>query len=116
MTTQSTTLTVKMHHDLVEQLDQCFSPADGIEAIDQVFIDLPIAHQALPARRGGRGRGRTLPRYRGRFGWFDLGFTYVQIGIELHVVELWHDDRWNKPRRREVDVVLGERTESGRSS
>lgn len=97
--------TVRMLPGLADALDEIFSPSDAIEAFNQLYGELPARHQAASAR----GARRFWEGYRGRFAWFDLGFTYVQGGRILLVVELWPDEEWNTARRNEVDCVLGER-------
>jgi len=104
-----TDFTVFMHPTLVDQLDEGFSPTDGIIAIDQVFLELPRLHPAPVPRRSPKRAGRRLKVYRGRYDWYDLGFSYVQIETELHVLELWHDTDYRDSNRTEVDVVLGRR-------
>ena len=99
-------LKVFMHSTLVDELDECLSPMDGLVAIEQVFGQLPQLHAGNASKRRLRPDARRIPIYRGRFGWVDLGFTYVQVGQALHVIDLWTDADWRKPTRREVDVVL----------
>lgn len=100
------TFTVSMHPTLVDELDEGFSPMDGLVAIDQMFGELPLLHQALAPKRLRKRAGRWLKVYHGCYDWYSsLGFSYVQIGTTLHVLELWYDD---SPTRREVDVILGQ--------
>jgi hypothetical protein len=100
-----TKFTVFMHPTLVDQLDEGFSPMDGIVAIDQIFAELPLLHQGLAPKRPGRRPGRRLKVYRGCYDWYrSLGFSYVQIGTTLHVLDLWYDEN---PNCREMDVILG---------
>jgi hypothetical protein len=102
-----TKFTVSMHPTLVDSLDYGFSPGDGFAAIDQMFRELPQLHPApLPQRCRNRA-GRRLKVYRGRYDWYSLEFSYVQIGTTLHVLELWDDADYGNPNRTEVDVVLG---------
>ena len=108
--TSTTTFTVFMHPDLVDELDDQLSPTDGIAALDEVFGELPLKHQPRQSSRIPCRRRKSLKLYHGRFGWLDIGFSYVQIGNELHIVRLWHDVDWAKPDRSEVDCVIGERT------
>lgn len=102
--------TVKIHFDLENELDECFSPGDGIAAIGQLHGELPRLHRSRTKRRS-RGVKR-IHLYRGRYAWFDLGFSYVQVGNVLYVIEIWHDDDWNNPNRQEVDVVLSDSEET----
>jgi hypothetical protein len=102
-----TKFTVFMHATLVDSLDEGFSPMDGIIAIDQIFLELPRLHPAPVPKRSWKRAGRRLKVYRGRYDWYDLGFSYVQIGTTLHVLELWHDAAYHDANRTEVDVVLG---------
>jgi len=97
--------TVSMHPTLVDGLDEGFSPMDGLVAIDQMFGELPLLHQALAPKRLRRRPGHKLKVYRGCYYWYkSLGFSYVQIGTTLHVLELWYEEN---PTPEEMDVVLG---------
>ena len=101
-----THFTVSMHPTLVDGLDEGFSPMDGLLAIDEMFSELPLLHQALAPKRSRKRAGRWLKVYRGCYDWYtSLGFSYVQIGITLHVLDLWFDENLN---RNEVDVTLGQ--------
>jgi hypothetical protein len=100
-----TTLTVMMHRDLVEALDYGFSPMDGIIAIDEIFNELPLLHRAIAPQRPRKWAGRKLKVYRGCYHWYQsFGFSYIQIGTTLHVIELWDDDNATLAA---MDVVLG---------
>lgn len=102
--TSTTIFEVRMHHELVNELDYGFSPMDGLAAINDIFVGLPLVHPS-PARKQRRTPKR-LRLYTGRFKWYPrLGFSYVQLGNELHVIELWYEEH---PERRPVDVVLPE--------
>jgi hypothetical protein len=61
MKTDSTsqTFTVMMHSTLVDELDEGFSPMDGIVAIDEMFSELPLLHQALARCVCVNGRAAT---------------------------------------------------------
>jgi hypothetical protein len=97
--------TVMMHRDLVDALDEGFSPMDGLVAIDEMFSELPLLHRALAPTRTRKRAGRNLKVYRGCYNWYQsLGFSYVQIGTTLHVLELWYDEH---PNLSEMNVVLG---------
>jgi hypothetical protein len=98
---------ILMEASLVDELDEQFSPMDGIVAIDQLFYELPRLHPGSVPKRGRKRAGRRLKVYRARYRWSDLGLSYVQLGTTLHVLDLWYDDDYNKPNRQEVDVVLG---------
>jgi hypothetical protein len=99
------TYTVSMHSKLVDELDQGFSPMDGLVAIDEMFSELPLLHRAFAPPRLRKRAGRKLKVYRGCYDWYrSLGFSYVQIGTTLHVLELWYDET---PNLEEVDVILG---------
>ncbi len=106
-----TEFTVFMHPKLVDELDETFSPIDGIIAIDQMFLELPRLHLGTLPKRPRSRVGRNLKIFRGCYHWYDLGFSYIQIGNALHVVELWHDYDSGKPNRTDIDVVLGTREE-----
>lgn len=100
-----TTFTVSMHRTLVDELDEGFSPMDGVIAIDQMFSELPLLHRALAPKRLRTRFGRNLKVYRGCYDWYQpLGFSYVQIGTTLCVLELWYNENPNLSR---VDVILG---------
>ena len=97
--------TVMMHPTLVDELDEGFSPMDGLVAIDEMYCELPLLHSRLAAKRPRKQTARKLRVYRGRYHWYNsLGFSYVQIGTTLHVLELWYD---GNPHLSHVDVVLG---------
>ena len=105
MTSKQITFTVMMHRKLVDELDEGFSPMDGIVAIDEMFAELPLLHRALTPMRLRKRAGRTLKVYRGCYDWYkSLGFSYVQIGTTLHVLELWYDEH---PNLSKMDVILG---------
>lgn len=104
-TTVDTTFTVSMHPNLVDELDDGFSPMDGLVSIDEMFNELPLLHRALAPSRRRKRAGRKLKVYRGCYDWYqNLGFSYVQIGTTLHVLELWYDDN---PKANKVDIILG---------
>lgn len=81
-------------------------PPRGSFFLKRVKVTRLVANYKLIDRRAGR----KLRVYRGRYDWYPLGFSYVQIGNALHVLELWHDDDGDKLNRREVDVVLSDET------
>ncbi len=105
--TNSNNFTVYMHRELVDELDEGFSPMDGITAINDLFVELPLQHRSHEPRHERWRAPRKLRVYCGRFSWYpELGFSYVEIGQQLHVIELWFD---RNPERRTVDVILEER-------
>lgn len=93
--------------ELADELDEGFSPMDGLIAIDQICIELPRLHR--PAHRSALQRcfGQTRKLHHGRYDWYPLGFTYEQIGNELHILNLWMVEETGFFRRRKFDVVLG---------
>jgi hypothetical protein len=104
-TAKSQPLSVMMHRDLVDSLDEGFSPMDGIVAIDEMFSELPLLHQGLAPKRLPKRTPRKLKVYRGCYDWYtSLGFSYVQIGTTLHVLDLRYIEN---PNLREMDVILG---------
>jgi hypothetical protein len=110
-TLSDTKFTVLMHPSLVDQLDEGFSPMDGLVAIDQMFGELPLLHQALAPKRLRKRAGRRLRVYRGCYDWYSsLGFSYVQIGTTLHVLDLWYAENLT---RGKVDVILGTEQTAG---
>lgn len=95
--------TVSMHPTLVDELDEGFSPTDGLVAIDEMYCELPLLHQRLAPRRSSKRH--RLKVYRGCYDWYSsLGFSYVDLGTTLHVLELWYEQN---PNCGEMDVVLG---------
>ena len=107
MKTESMTnaFTVMMHPTLVDELDEGFSPMDGLVAIDQMFSELPLLHAGLAPKCLRKRTARKLRVYRGCYDWYkNLGFNYIQIGTTLHVLELWYDE---SPNLIQLDVVLG---------
>jgi hypothetical protein len=100
-----TKFTVSMHPTLVDELDEPFSPMDGLVAIDEIFSELPLLHARLGPNRLRKRVPRKLKVYRGCYYWYsNLGFSYVQIGTTLHVLDLWYDENLNLT---EMDVILG---------
>jgi len=103
--------TVMMHSSLVDELDEGFSPMDGLVAIDEMFSELPLLHAGLAPKRLRKRTARKLRVYHGCYDWYkSLAFSYVQVGTTLHVVELWYDEN---PNASQVDVVLGTRQTKG---
>lgn len=93
-------LTVEITPELAQRIDEWHSPTDGAIAISQLIRELPFVHRPIRTLLD-RVLGKThLRQYQGRFEWTDLGFTYIQIGSELHVLSCWqaNDDA--------VDTVL----------
>jgi hypothetical protein len=104
-TMSDTTFTISMHPTFVDELDKGFGPTDGLVAIDEMFSELPLLHPALAPKRLRNRAGLNLKVYRGCYDWYDnVGFSYVQIGTTLHVLELWYNEN---PNLSEVDVILG---------
>lgn len=107
MTTPSN-FTVLMHSNLVDEVDSLLSPLDCFAAVDQIHQELPKRHTPRPRLCRWLRRTRSLRVYSGRFAWYDLGFSYVQVEHVLHIVELWFDEDFQQRLRwREVDCVLG---------
>ena len=99
--TSTTAFKVYMHPKLVDELDYGFSPMDGLQAINDIFVGLPLVHRSKSSKR--RRARKTLRVYRGRFSWYrELWFNYVEIDNELHVLELWSND----DRESSADVIL----------
>jgi hypothetical protein len=70
-----------------------------------MFNELPLLHRALDPSRLRKRAGRKLKVYRGYYDWYkSLGFSYVQIGTTLRVLELWYNENRNLNK---VDVILG---------
>jgi hypothetical protein len=104
-TVKSQSFTILMHPTLVDELDEGFSPMDGLVAIDEMFSELPLLHPALAPKRPRKRTPRKLRVYRGCYDWYkSLGFSYVQIGTTLHVLDLWYVEQ---PILTQMDVILG---------
>jgi hypothetical protein len=104
-TAKSQRFSVMMHPTLVDELDEGFSPMDGLVAIDEMFSELPLLHQRLAPKRLPKRTARKLKVYQGCYDWYtSLGFSYVQIGTTLHVLDLWYIENLNPG---EVDIILG---------
>lgn len=101
-TAHNSTFTVLMHSEIGDAIDNQLSPMDGAIAVAQIHDMLPKLHR--PTRRWWPWRPLFTRLYHGRLSWADVGFSYIQIGSTLHVVDGWRD--WN-PRSR-VDIVLSD--------
>ncbi len=99
------TYNVMMHTDLEDQLDEGFSPMDGIQAINDVYVGLPVVHVPRQSKRRGRRR-KTLRIFTARLAWYPLAVSYVQITNTLHILDIWCDDNPGSPGGIEVDFVL----------
>ncbi|MGH7242367.1 MAG: hypothetical protein ACREJD_02995 [Phycisphaerales bacterium] len=99
--------TVSIEHEITDALDHLFSsPIDGAIAVAQLRNELVAVHNVNRMYRLFPGKN-LLRLCRGRFIWMDAGFSYVQHGTTLHVIDVWRD--WHQDGRRlgkEVDVVL----------
>lgn len=95
---------VFMPMEVENQLDECFSPGDGITAIEQVHGELPLLHR--PSRLSPLLANFTH-LYRARFAWADVGITYIQVRNTLFVTGLWSERDWGRLTHRSVHVVLG---------
>lgn len=100
--------TTVLSRELADELDAGFSPMDGLIAIDQICIELPRLHRPAGVNMLHRWIGSSRNVYHGRYDWYPLGFTYRQIGDELHVLNLWSVKETGVFRRRRFDVVLGQ--------
>ena len=87
--------------DLADAIDETFSPMDGVVALDEIYLELPQLHR--PVGRFGIRR----KTFHGRYDWYPLGFTYEQIGSDLHIRNIWYADEKRLFRRRRIDVILG---------
>ena len=104
-TAKTQSFTILMHPTLVDELDEGFSPMDGLVAIDEMFSELPLLHPALAPKRPRKRAARRLKVYHGCYDWYkSLGFSYVQIGTTLHVLDLWYVEQ---PILTQMDVILG---------
>jgi hypothetical protein len=109
MTPTQTEFTVIMDMSVEDLLDSLFNaPMDAICAIDQINMELPKLHKPERPSLWRPFRKNSLRLYRGRFEWADVGFTYVQFGTALHIMDAWIDyDHGSRSRRNEVDCVFG---------
>lgn len=100
--TDQSTFNVIMDQSVEDRLDELFSaPGDAIAAIDELHDQLPGLHQ--PQRRFWWNRKNRIRLYRGRFKWYPVFFAYVQMGMALHVLDVWEGD----DVRDEFDCMLG---------
>lgn len=106
--TTSRPFTVHLLPGLRERLDSLLGAADACRAMVQMYSVLPQLHDRRP-RSDPRPDGGELPVYLGRFGWMDIGFSYVELGSTLLVLCLWPDLLWTNGRTHEVDCVLHNR-------
>lgn len=84
---------VLMHNEVGDALDESFSGAmDGAIAVAQVYDLLPLMHRPVPARWWHKLLPNHVRLYRGLLDWGGVGFTYVQIGNTLHVVDAGNVD------------------------
>ncbi len=107
-------LEVMLSRELAHRLDHWFSPADGVEAIDQIKLELPLLHP-YPGKKLGKKLLRRLTVFHGKYDWYPLGFSYVQVGHELHILDLWSCEEnrlWSNPK---FTVVLGTDNEFNRN-
>ena len=80
---------------LVDELDEGLQPYWMVlVSIDEMFNELPLLHRALAPPGLRKRAGRKLKVYRGCYDWCkSLGFSYVQIGTTLHVLEFFGTTR-----------------------
>lgn len=110
MTKSSTPIprfTVYLHPKLEEQFrDLAFFPESELE---HLYHDLPRLHPTEPEPRLRKNRLPRRPRvFRGNFYSSNSGFTYLQIGDRLHIVEFWLDSKLipfkGVPARMDVEI------------
>lgn len=107
---------VYIHAELEQQLrSTAIFPEYDLENLCR---ELPYLHPSKPKPRQRKHRLPKRPRaFRGHFDCSNSGFTYLQIGNRLHIVEFWIDGRLLRKRGRPpVDVVIGIPPMSGRRS
>jgi hypothetical protein len=101
--------TVYMHPLLERELDRKYSLINEMNR-EALYDELPRQHPIEPDRRLRRRLSKQTRVFRGWFHMSNSGFTYVQAGDRLHVVEFWFDGNLlDKRRRPAVDVVIGRR-------
>lgn len=106
--TPSPRFTVYLHARLEEQLrDLALFPDFDVECL---LDELPKLHPVDPEPRLRKDRLPRRPRvFRGNFYGSNSGFTYLQIGDRLHIVEFWFDGKLIPFRGvpAKMDVELG---------
>lgn len=80
---------------------------DGCGAQVQLYSVLPWLHDRRS--RHDSHCGEKLPVYVGRFGWVDIGFSYIELAGTLLVFTLWPNLLSDDERTHEVDCVLDDR-------
>lgn len=99
--------TVYLHAELEREL--CSTAIFPECDLEKLYGELPQLH---PVEAKSRQRKHRLPKrprvFRGHFDCSNSGFTYLQIGNRLHIVEFWLDRRLLRKRGRPpMDVVIG---------
>lgn len=96
---------VSIGEGLFDRLESILSPMDELCAIDQIYLQLPLAHKPTRRRKGRRPRMQVR---RGRFDWYPLYFSYVQVSNRLLVVDLWAEHERDGTTPQEIDTVIGD--------
>lgn len=84
-----TILSVSIEAGLADAIDHHHSPMDGAIALAQIEAELPDLHRQVRPRRWDAWLPGYARLYRAGLSWSGLGFTYVQIGDVLHVLDVW---------------------------
>lgn len=96
---------VQLVPGLSDRLDALLNPVDSCRAMVQLYRILPLLHERRRRTDAGPDDGGQLV-YRGRFGWMELGFSYIEVNEALLVIYQWHDLLLKEERTQEVDFVL----------
>jgi hypothetical protein len=104
MTTKPT-YRVTVGEGVLDPLEGILSPLDEICAINQIYLQLPIAHKPIARTKGQRPRMKVR---RGHFDWCGVYFNYVQVGSRLLVVDLWSEHERDGTVPRVSDTVIGD--------
>lgn len=79
--------TILMHHEVGDAIDYTFGPMDGAIAVAQIHDQLPLLHRPESLRWWHRLLPSRVRLYRGLLEWGDVGFSYIQVGGTLHVID-----------------------------
>lgn len=90
---------------LRDRLDALLGTVDACGAMVQLYAVLPRLHDRRPRTVARSDDGEALV-YLGRFGWVNVGFSYIEVDETLLVICLWPDLLWQEKRTHEVECVL----------
>jgi hypothetical protein len=103
----SKTFIVHIHFQLAARLNDEFSVIHGEPALRELRDQLPKLHPTRSRKADVRPRRRFIRVYYGRFNWQNTGFSYIQVGNTLAIIDLWLDREFiAKRRRKHIDCVI----------